>query len=113
MDFFKKILFGKSKPLPENDHIAPFTYCSEERLRIAVAYCMECSDIEKTHEDIIIMGKFIQYAMNNLYNIKFEDPLKHQCDGCQAHMPIEDGLHYDAKGRCHMACTKERYLTGD
>jgi len=105
----KQMIFGKSNPSPNNDRIKPFTFCSEERLRIAAAYWLEASDHEKTDEDGIIMAHFIQYALDNLYNIKFSDPIKRQCDGCQAQMPLEDGLHYNEKGKCHMACTKPRY----
>ena len=70
----KRIRFNKSKPSPKNDPIPPFTFCSEERLRIAAAYWLEASDHEKTYEDGIIMAEFTRYVLNNLHNIQFSDP---------------------------------------
>lgn len=37
------------------------------------------------------------------------DPLGNQCDGCQAGMPVVNGMHRNARGHGHMVCARKHY----
>ncbi|HFF3031960.1 TPA: hypothetical protein ACGCGJ_000430 [Stenotrophomonas maltophilia] len=42
------------------------------------------------------------------------DPLCNQCDGCQAGMPVVNGIHRNTAGgdfyNIHMTCQKKKYI---
>jgi hypothetical protein len=36
---------------------------------------------------------------------------KNSCDGCNAKMPIKNGVHYTKAGHIHMSCQAEKYTS--
>jgi hypothetical protein len=70
------------------------------------------TDFDNTYADLTEastdLDAYTEHVTTPNARADFLGVARNQCDGCNAKMPVEDGIHYH-NGRPFMGCTADRY----